>query len=98
MLVADRLQVAPKAGVADQCLVALGELALQRGHDRGAVGGILFRLLMIAADDVAPPRQRHRLGLVVDLLAALAHNQRHQWRRRSNFNTDQVWNKVSNWD
>ena len=26
MLVADRPQIAPKAGVADQCLVALGEL------------------------------------------------------------------------
>ena len=33
VLIADRLQVAPKAGVADQRLVALGELPLQRGHD-----------------------------------------------------------------
>ena len=38
VLIADRLQVAPKAGVADQRLVALGELPLQRGHDRRAIG------------------------------------------------------------
>jgi hypothetical protein len=31
VLIADRLQVAPKAGVADQRLVAFGELACQRG-------------------------------------------------------------------
>ena len=54
VLVADRLQVAPKAGVADQRLVALGKLPLPRGDDRGPVGGILLRLLMVAADDVAP--------------------------------------------
>src|SRR6195256_2505190 len=77
VLVADRLQVAPKAGVADQRLVALGELALQRGHDRGTVGGVLLRLLAVATDDVASPRQQHRLRLVIDLLAALLHRQRH---------------------
>ena len=46
VLIADRLQVAPKAGVADQRLVALGKLPLQRGDDRGPVGGILLRLLI----------------------------------------------------
>jgi hypothetical protein len=81
VLIADRLEVAPEAGVADQCLVALGELALQRGHDRSAVGGILLGLLAIAADNVAPPRQHHRFGLVIDLLAALLHHQRHERRR-----------------
>ena len=81
MLVVDRLQVAPKAGVADQRLVALGELTLQRGHDRGAVGGILLRLLTVAADDVAPPGQHHRLALVVDLFAALPCRQRYERRR-----------------
>ena len=35
MIFADRLQVTAIAGVADQRLVALGELALQRGEDRG---------------------------------------------------------------
>src|SRR5262249_25001586 len=34
-------------------------------------GGILLRLLTVAADDVAPPGQHHRLALVVDLFAAL---------------------------
>src|SRR5215475_6428622 len=55
--VADRFEIAAKADVADQCLVALGELALQRGHDRGAVASVLFRLLMVATDDVAPTRK-----------------------------------------
>jgi hypothetical protein len=79
VLVADRLQVAAKAGVADQRLVAFRELALQRGQDRGPIGGILLRLLMIAADDVAPASQRHRLGGIVNLLAALADDQRDEW-------------------
>src|SRR5262245_24517600 len=76
----DRLQEAAIAGVADRCLVALGELALKRGEDRSAIGGILLRLLMVAADDIAPPRQHHRLGLVVDLLSALLDHQRHEGR------------------
>jgi hypothetical protein len=37
VLIADRLQVAPKAGVADQRLVAFGQLPLQRGEDCGAI-------------------------------------------------------------
>ena len=53
MLVADRLQVTAVAGVADQRLVALGELALQRGDDGSTIGGVLLGLLMVAADDVA---------------------------------------------
>jgi hypothetical protein len=55
VLLADRFEVAAEAGVADERLVALGELALQRGHDRSAIGGVLLRFLMIAADDIAPP-------------------------------------------
>jgi hypothetical protein len=78
VLIADRLQVTPKAGVADQRLVAFGELPLQRGEDRGAIGGILLRLLIVATDNVAPPGQHHRLGLKVGLLAALAHRDRHE--------------------
>ena len=39
-----------------------------------------FRLVVIAADDVAPPGKRHRLGLVVDTLAALGDGQRHERR------------------
>src|SRR5262245_59712107 len=80
VLLAERLEIAPKARVADQCLVALGELALQCGHDRSPIGGILLSLLAVAADDVAPPRQHHRLGLVIDLLAALLQHQRYERR------------------
>src|SRR4051794_25210904 len=64
------------AGVADEGLVAFLELPFERGQDRGAVGGILFRLAVITADDVAASGQRHRLGLVIDTLAALADGQR----------------------
>jgi hypothetical protein len=37
VLIAHRFQVTPKAGVADQRLVAFRQLALQRGEDRGAM-------------------------------------------------------------
>ena len=62
--------------VADQALVALLQLPLQRGDDVGAVGGVLLHLIEVAADDVAPPRQRHRLGLVVDIAPRLHENER----------------------
>src|SRR3974377_234976 len=78
VLLANRLEIAPEAGIADQCLVALGALALQCSHDRSPIGGVLGSLLMVAADDVAPSRQHDRLGLVIDLLAALLHHQRHK--------------------
>ena len=81
MLLADRFEVAAEAGVADERLVALGELALQRGHDRSAIGGVLLYFLMIAADDAAPPRQLNRLGLVIDLHAAFCQHQRRKRRR-----------------
>ena len=55
VILADRLQVASITGVADQRFVALCELPLQCGYDRSAIGGILRRLLMVAADDIAPP-------------------------------------------
>src|SRR3954463_7931585 len=67
-----RREEAAIAGVADEGLVAFLELPFERGQDRGAVGGILFRLAVITADDVAASGQRHRLGLVIDTLAALA--------------------------
>src|SRR5215475_6423454 len=81
VIFADCLQVTAIAGVADQRLVALGELPLQRGEDRGAIGGILLRLLMVAADNVTAPGQHHRLGREIGLLAALAHRERHERRR-----------------
>ena len=42
---ADRLEVVAKTGIAD------GALALKRGHDRGAIGGVQFveRILLIVA-------------------------------------------------
>jgi hypothetical protein len=62
VLVADRLQIAAVAGIADQRLVALRKLTRERGEDRGAIGGVLLRLLMVAADDVASPGQRTALA------------------------------------
>ena len=69
MLLADYLQVTAVAGVADEQLVAPLELTRERGDDRGAIGGILFRFLVVAANDAASPGQHHRLGLI----AALRH-------------------------
>jgi hypothetical protein len=61
--------------------VDLSPLGSWRGDDRSAVGGILLGLMTAAADDVAPPRQHHRFGLLINLLAALLHYQRHERRR-----------------
>jgi hypothetical protein len=63
VLLANRLQIPAVAGIADQRLVTPLELPLERGDDRGAVSGILCRLLMVAANDITPPGQHHRLGL-----------------------------------
>ena len=56
------------------------QLFLQRGQDLGAVGGVLPHLLVVAADDVAPPGERDRLGLVVDLFFALGQEERDERR------------------
>ena len=42
---------------------------LEGGENRGAVGGVFLGLIVIAADDVAPPGERHRLRLVIDALS-----------------------------
>src|SRR6202030_926342 len=75
-----RCEEAAITGIADERLIALLELPFERSQDRGTIGGILFRLVVIAADDVATPGKRHRLGLVVDTLTALGDGQRHEWR------------------
>jgi hypothetical protein len=66
--------------VADQRLVALLHLPFERGQDRSPGGGVLPHLVVVAADDVAPPGERHRLGLVVDLLFALGQEERGEGR------------------
>ena len=60
--VAHPAQVAPIGGVADQRLVALAELLLQAFDDRLAVGAVLLRLGLVAADDVAGAVDTHRRG------------------------------------
>ena len=55
MVVAGRRQETAVAFVADEGLVALLQLPLQRGQDRGPGGGVLLHLFAIATDDVAPP-------------------------------------------
>ena len=62
-------QVAAIGGVADQRLVAALELLVQRGDDRLPVGGVLGRLGLVAADDVAPPLDLDLLGEQLGLLA-----------------------------
>src|SRR5688572_19229848 len=54
-----------------------GQLTLETGENGLARGGVLFGLLMVAAQDVACVAHGHRLGLVVDLVATLGDRQRH---------------------
>ena len=78
MIVAGRRQEAAIARVADEALVALLQLPFERGQDGGPGGGVLLHLVTIATDDVAPPGQRHGLGLVFDVLRPLGQNQRNE--------------------
>src|SRR5512144_3385306 len=72
ILVAHPAQVASVGGVADQRLVAFPELLLQAFDDRLAVGTVLLRLGLVAADDVTdavhldlfPPTAGFRRGRV----------------------------------
>src|SRR5271165_2837490 len=74
-VVAGRGEEPTIALVADQALVALLQLPLQRRQNRGAGRGVLLHLLAIATHDVAPPGQRHGLGLIFDVLLALGQNE-----------------------
>src|SRR5918996_1552286 len=78
--VAFGLEKAAETGVADQRLVAPGQLTSEVGQNGSACGGVPFGLLMVATEDVASPAHGHRLGLVVDLVAALGDGQRHARR------------------
>ncbi len=66
--------------VAHQALVAFLQLLLQRRDDGGAVSGVLPHLIEIAADDVAPPGELHRLGLVIDFASGLHQNEGNERR------------------
>jgi hypothetical protein len=79
VVIAHGLEEAPVAGVADQRIVAAAQLPLQRGEDRGAIGGILRRLLVVDADDVAPPKH-DRFGTVFGISAARLDDERHEGR------------------
>ena len=52
------LDEAAEAFVADQRLVAMGELAVEAGEKGGPSVGILPGLLLVAAEHIAPPRDR----------------------------------------
>src|SRR5215210_9147543 len=55
-LLRGRAQIAPVGGCADQRLVAPLQLMIERCNDRGAVGGILLHLGLVAGCDVADAR------------------------------------------
>ena len=59
----DGLEIATEAAIADQRLVALGELGAQPVEDRGALLGIAPGLGEIATDDVASVADLDLLGL-----------------------------------
>ncbi len=50
-------------------------------HDGRAIGRVLLRLLVVAANDVAPAGELHGLGFVIDLLGPFADHERDEWRR-----------------
>src|SRR5215468_7338975 len=70
VIVTDCLEIAAVPGIADERFIPLGQLPLQGGQDRGAIGGILGGFGMIAAHDVTSPGDAHRLGFVLDFRAA----------------------------
>jgi hypothetical protein len=59
----DGLEIATEAAIADQRLIALGELGAQPVEDRGALLGIAAGLGEIATDDVASVADLDLLGL-----------------------------------
>lgn len=73
-------QIAPISGVADQRFVATLELLIQCGDDGLSVGGVLGRLGLVAADDVAPPLDLDLLSKQLGLRAAGALDA--EWRER----------------
>ena len=70
------LEKAAIAGVADERFVASLQLTGETFEDRYALGGVLFCLLLVAADNVALPAESDRFGAVVDLIPAPGHGQR----------------------
>ncbi len=68
----DVLEVAAVAGVADERLVALLELAFQAFEDGLAFGCAAPRLVVVAADDIAQTFEPDLLGAVIDRLAPAA--------------------------
>ena len=77
MVVAARRQEAAITFISDEALVTLLQLPFERGQVGGPGGGVLLHLVAIATDDVAPPGQRHSLGLVFDVFLT-GQNQRHE--------------------
>src|SRR5580704_10471042 len=77
MLGRDRLQIAAEAAVADERLVALGELGAQPAEDGLALLGVAAGLGEIAADDVASLADLDLLGFE---FGELARSPRHDQR------------------
>src|SRR3974390_688034 len=78
MVVVRRRQKTPIALVADKALVALLQLAFERGQDRGPGGGVLLHLFAVATDDVAASGESNGLGFVVDVLVPLGDGERNE--------------------
>jgi hypothetical protein len=69
---------ATKAGVANQGLVALGELTFESDEDGGPGLGILVRLLFVAAQHVAPRGDGNVLDGELGLALLAGHDERHR--------------------
>ena len=71
-------QEAAVAGIADQRLVALCQLAFETGEQRGARLGVLAGLFRVAAEHVAPPAEHDLLDGEIGLALLARDGQRHR--------------------
>ena len=74
----DGLHEAPEAFVADQRLVAMGELAVEAGQNGCPSVGILPGLLLVAAEHIAPSLQRRLLNSELGLALLARNDERHR--------------------
>ena len=84
------MQIAPVGGVADQRLVALFQLPVERRDDGGAVGGVLLCFRLVAADDVVLALDHDLLDEELGVAAGALDEQRRERARSSSRTTSRT--------